>query len=455
MRKIRSLKVHSVVDIRTGKVTTARYLLSQMSEQEKHVLRSLQLGKNKILNYTCPACDQKIFLSGSGAAGKKTYHFKHYANLGDCPIKDDKNLSKEDLLKVMYNGAKESEQHKKLKNWLGSFLTSLENKGDFSNTQIEKRITSLTDRIHWRQPDVSTIYQGKRLVFELQLNGTFVEVIRGREQFYHDEKTFICWLFDDFDHKNTDFCERDIFWLNKSNAFVITNETMRLSEQKQDLFIECNYVNPIIEDNKVKDIWVRCIIPFSDLLLQEGYFKPFYVDSDSARDKLERQIFVPEFINYLLGPARKKFGYEERNVNDARFLRKFDDMRPDLNIPQEFSKEFINIVDALNFLKHGVTDAMFNSYTNIKQYTNQIIHNYSEFGYIYVMAVKKFRPDFKSEELSGKLKDKLEKFWKAYRAAVKEEKPDGQNRSYDAIIGYLFPELIEYLPSNQFPSSQH
>lgn len=445
MRKIRSLKVHSVVDVRTGKVTRARYLLSQMTEQEKHELRSLQLGKAKILNYACPACDQKVFLSGSGSEGKKTYHFKHFANLGDCPIKDDKNLSKEDLLKVMYNGAKESEQHKKLKNWLGQFLKSLEYKGEFSNTNIEKRITSQKDRIHWRQPDVSTIYQGKRVVFELQLNGTFVEVIRGREQFYQEEKTFICWLFDDFDPKNTDFGERDIFWLNKTNAFVISNETMRFSEQKQELYIECNYINPIIEDSKIKDVWVKCIIPFSELSLDEGYYKPVYFDSDSVRDTLHRKILVPEFISYLLGPERKKYGYEEKRVSDERYIRIFDGMRPDLVIPQEFSASFINIIDAINFLIHGETDTKFNKYKNIKDYINHIIHSYSEFGYIFIMAIKQYRPDFKSDELSDKLRAKVDKFWKSYKAAVKEGNPDGQNKSYNAILGYLFPELIEYL----------
>jgi len=448
MKKMQSLKVDNVVDTRTGKVFKSRYLLNQLTEQEKHELRSLQLGHNRILNYACPACDQKVYLSGSGRAGNKVYHFRHFPNLGDCPIKDGKSLSREDLLKYMYNGAKESDQHKRLKTWLGHFLISLENKGDFANTKIEKRITSASDRLLWRQPDVSTTYHGKRLVFELQLNGTFVEVIRGREKFYHDEKTFICWLFDDFDPKNSELSERDIFWLNKSNAFVISAETMRLSEQEQRLYLECYYVNPVIEDKKVKDEWVRCVILFSELLLQEGYYKPFYFDSDSVRDTLERQILVPEFINYLLGPNRKKFGYEEKNVNDARYIRMFDDMRPDLDMPQEFSKEFINIVDAIHFLKNDVTDAMFNSYTNIKQYTNQIIQNYSQFGFIYIMAVKKLRPDFKSDELGDKLKDKLDKFWKVYKAAVKEGKPDGQNRSYDAILGYLFPELIEYMTSH-------
>jgi hypothetical protein len=66
--KIRKLRVHSVVDIRTGKVSPAGSLLRQMTEQQKHELRKLQLGKgkDKVLNYNCPVCDQSVYLSGYG-----------------------------------------------------------------------------------------------------------------------------------------------------------------------------------------------------------------------------------------------------------------------------------------------------------------------------------------------------------------------------------------------------
>lgn len=443
--KTRKLRVHSVVDICTGRVSPAGSLLRQMTEQQKHELRKLQLGKDKILNYSCPVCDQRVYLSGSGTADSKVYHFKHFANLGDCPIKDGENLSREKLMQLMYNGAKESNQHKKLKSWLGNFLKLLESKGDFESSKIEKRITSLRDRMLWRQPDVSCTYKGKRLVFELQLNPTFVEVISGREQFYHDEKTFICWLFDDFDPCNTDLSERDIFWLNKSNAFVLSDETMRLSEQNQDLYIECYYVKPVMEDGRIKNEWVRRILPFSDLSLSEGYYKPFYFDSDAARVELQKSVLVPEFISYILGTGRKELGYHERNAMDAKFIQKFGDLCPKFPMPQDFSKGFINIVDAINFLKHGVTGDMFNAYDNIKQYTNQIIQNYSEFGYLFINSVAKLRPDFKRDELSDKLRLKVMDFWNGHKLAIKEGRNDGQDRSYNSIIGIIYPELSEYL----------
>jgi len=60
-KKARNLKVYRALDVRSGKVSTARHLLNQMTEQEKHELRSKQLGGERILNYACPVTGGLIF----------------------------------------------------------------------------------------------------------------------------------------------------------------------------------------------------------------------------------------------------------------------------------------------------------------------------------------------------------------------------------------------------------
>jgi hypothetical protein len=442
-KRARNLKVHRILDVRTGKVSAARHLLNQMTEQKKHELRSKQLGGERILNYACPVCDQKVYLSGSGFEADKVYHFRHFPNAGDCPLKDGIGPSREDLLKMMYNGAKESDLHKNLKAWLGNFLVSIAHKGDFADARIEKRITSQKDKVHWRQPDVSCTYLGKNLVFELQLNGTFVEVIRGREQFYHEERTYICWLFDSFDPSNTDFGERDIFWLNKSNAFAITKEAMELSEQEEELFVECHYVRPMVVGEDVVDVWEKSIIPFQSLALTDGYYKPYYFDSDSERVKLTEQVVVEGFMDYLLGAERKVLSRIDREARDSQFIRRLRSIRPGLEAPEELSIGLVNIVDAIKFLKEDRTAIQFHPFSNIKNYTNQVIQFYPEYGYIFGKAVKTYRPGFKRDELGDKLKGKIEAFWKELTAAQKAGAPDKQDRSYDGIIGIIFPELKE------------
>jgi hypothetical protein len=113
--------------------------------------------------------------------------------------------------------------------------------------------------------------------------------------------------------------------------------------------------------------------------------------------------------------------------------------------PEELSIGFINIVDAIKFLKYDVTSVTFHSFGNIKQYTNQIIQFYPEFGYIYCMAVKTYRPEFKSDELGDKLRCKLQSFWGELTAAQKSGAPDKQTRDFDGLLGIFFPELLSYL----------
>ena len=436
------LRVYNVLDIRTGKVFDTQRFLAMMSDQEKHELRANQLGEDRILNYACPVCDQNVYLSGAGPSRKKVYHFKHFPQHGDCPLKERHDLSKDDIKRIMYNGAKESDQHKKIKNWIGNFLKGLEPQGDFARVRIEERIKSAEGKKHWRQPDVSCIYKDRRLVFELQLNRTFVEVIRGREDFYARENTFICWLFDGFNPHDTDFGERDIFWLNKSNAFAITEETMRLSEREKDFLVECHYVDPVIEGNIVKDVWISRIVSFSQLMLTEGYYKPFYFDSDAAKQKIARQLLTADFTNYMWGGIRKNLDNRERRERDSSFLKKFAFALKTQGLPDEASSGFVSILDALYFLKTEKVENLNRKFTNIKQFTNQIIYLYPEYGLIYCKAIKKYHPNFKREQLGDKLKKKVEDFWRKLQEEKREGKPDGQNNDYDSILQLLFPELI-------------
>lgn len=434
------LRIHYVLNVNTGKTLDTEALLNSMSEQEKHVLRR-ELAGRRTIKYTCPVCDQQVYLAGTV---KKVYHFKHFPNYGECLLKDNQLYTKEDIKKIIYNGAKESVRHKELKQWLGDFLKSLEPNGEFSECNIEKRITSAKGKKHWRQPDVSCSYNDKRLVFELQLNSTFIDVILGREEFYANEQTYICWLFDSFNPHVTKFGERDIFWPNKSNAFAITEETMRLSEKKGELMIECHYIEPFIDDTVIKDNWISQILPFSELSLKKGYYKPFYFDSDLAREKLKMHTLATDFLSYFFG-TRIKLEPSEQKENDDIFMVKFKNRLQKKNLPNTITTSFINILDALYFLKTGETDNLNHKFRNIKQFTNQILHLYPKHGVIFCMAIKKFLPNFKSEELGSKLKRKVQDFWQEFKTAEEQGKSTKQDKSYNPILTLLFPELKEYL----------
>jgi hypothetical protein len=59
------------------------------------------------------------------------------------------------------------------------------------------------------------------------------------------------WFFNNKNMKKFRFSEKDIFYANKSNAFVITQETMMTSEKENKFLFECCYKVPFIENERV------------------------------------------------------------------------------------------------------------------------------------------------------------------------------------------------------------
>src|SRR5690606_12712370 len=141
-------------------------------------------------------------------------------------------LSKEEIEARKYSNIQESERHIKLKNQLALYLKSTP---FVSNVEIEKRITSETPYLYWRRPDVYAEYNGKSIVFELQLSTTFLGVIIERDIFYRFNNTFIVWVFNFSDNKEyvnfQNLMIKDIYYANKRNAFVFDEKAEFLSRE--------------------------------------------------------------------------------------------------------------------------------------------------------------------------------------------------------------------------------
>ena len=174
---------------------------------------AIQQGIKKLV---CPFCRQPVKIRGR-RDGELSLHFAHVADRLDCPIKTWKNYTKDQILRMKYNGQKESPLHFNLKNLVASKL-SIDSR--FSDIKVEKRFEGVCK--DWRKPDISTKYNGKDVVFELQLTTTFLNVIAERNLFYEKNKTYIVWLFGNKVRNiaNMRFMEKDIFYPNNHNAFL-------------------------------------------------------------------------------------------------------------------------------------------------------------------------------------------------------------------------------------------
>lgn len=281
--------INYIRDYQTGIEFTSNNLLLKYDNdhRERSVIRR-ELYKatkdNEEKQLVCSICNHSLKLSG-GIGTKQKLHFRHYQDHIGCPITTSENKTQKEIDAIRYNGAKESERHLKLKQFI---YNQLIRDNRFQQSAMEKVVKILKEKKSWRRPDVSSIFENKKIVFEVQLQTTYLNVIVDREEDYKSEKTYIMWFFDN-NVNEFRFSEEDIFYANKSNAFVITNETMIESFRQNKFLFECCYKIPFIKNNRIYEKWESEIISFYDLKFDKNNYKVYYYDFDRERNKLEQQ----------------------------------------------------------------------------------------------------------------------------------------------------------------------
>ena len=243
--------------------------------------------------FVCYYCSQNIKINGGIGLGKKVLHFAHQKDKGYCILKTDTELTKEEINRAKYNGAKESPLHFETKNLIKKLI---ELNNDFSNVVIEKVVKSNSNYLEWKRPDIKVIYKNVEVVFEIQLSTTFLSVIVDREHFYKTNQTYILWIFKIFevDDLKQSFKEKDVFYSNNRNAFVLDKGAINLSIQNNDLYLLCHYQKPKIENLKIDYDWCFEYVNFNKLTFDEVNYKIFYFDVSKEEETLYNEILATQ-----------------------------------------------------------------------------------------------------------------------------------------------------------------
>lgn len=287
--------INSVTNLDTGKTIYA----NEFFNQDENIIWSFRekcqdaiKGKRPPF-LVCDTCGQLIQISGGkGVKGKITY-FKHLKDSNDCPIKTDTKLSKSEILRGKFNGQKEGSLHIETKGLIAQFLefNKIENKG-ISSVEVEKISRDNRNYLEWKRPDVTSIFNDKKLVFEIQLSTTFLDVICERQHFYKENNTFILWVFKQFETEadKQRFTQKDVFYSNNRNAFILNEEAIILSQNNKDLYLLCQYQKPKADREKIKYNWESKYVCLSDLTFDETSYKVYYFDVNQEENKVKAEI---------------------------------------------------------------------------------------------------------------------------------------------------------------------
>ncbi|WP_134391452.1 DUF6035 family protein [Flavobacterium psychrophilum] len=266
----------------------------------------------------CDTCGQMVQISGGKGIKGKIKYFKHLKDSNDCPIKTDTKLSREDILRGKFNGQQEGVLHIEPKNLIYDFLClNKETKGEISFAKPEMVNKSERNYLEWKKPDITSVFKEKKLVFEIQLATTFLDVLCERQHFYKENKTFIIWVFKKFEIEadKQRFTQKDIFYSNNRNAFILDQEAINLSNINNDLFLLCQYQKPTANVENIVYEWESKYINLSELTFDEASYKVYYFDVDKAENKvkleIDKKISERKEAEKLLNEEREKIRLQE------------------------------------------------------------------------------------------------------------------------------------------------
>ncbi len=386
-------------------------IFKQRSELEKAYLQHKKL-------WVCPYCRHPVKIRGR-KDGIISMHFAHFADRSECPIKTEDNYTREEILRIKYNGQKEGQRHETLKKLIAEQISR---DGRFTDIKVERRFEGICR--DWRKPDVSAIFNGKKVVFELQLNTTFLSVITERNLFYQDNQTYILWTFD-HKRKNIDmrFMEKDIFYPNHHNAFFIDEHA-----QHNQFSLLCGYERPSIVDGLIKNEWQLEEINFGDLTFSPDY-RAFWFDYEKQKKSLLEEIERNRFLEF--GNLWRFASYEERERLLERYRLILDQECKDFK-----SHELSNLLNALYSIKFK--QVIGYNYAKVIQVLHQYIATDSarnhHFGELVLKAINVYSLKHINDE------DRTKKF--RSKASAYREKKFAQCDKYDPFLKRLFPELF-------------
>lgn len=436
--------INYIRDHQTGLEYTSNELLLKYNDdpRERTIIRR-ELYKatkeNEEKHLVCSVCSEPLKLC-SGVGTRQRLHFRHNRDNKNCPIKTSEKQNQKEIDTIRYNGAKESLRHLELKEFIYSQLVQ---DSRFKQPEMEKVVKILNEKKSWRRPDVSVIFGNKKIVFEVQLQTTYLNIIVEREEDYKSEQTYIMWFFDSSNMDKFRFSEEDIFYANKSNAFVITNKTMELSINENKFLFYCYYKVPYIQNNNLNEEWKSDIITFDDLNFDQDNYKVYYYDFDKEYNRL--QAIVETRILYI---SKNKQIYQkpskdiiESSLNKLEDCDNIDDCKIIENDLKSLFKEY----NAINNSKIVRTIVMLYSIEQQKVFgwendsliwaLNNFFYHNMEYAFLIIkmITIKNLWKDIQNKDEKYAFKRKFNQ-WKV-------RKKDLDEKEYNGLFITLFPEL--------------
>lgn len=434
-------QIDEVLDLNTGEILPAWKAVGNDYEKVLQLRMNLKQGNwSGHPVYACPLCVVPVHLVSMPK--ERRFYFRHEIEDGRCPSKTKGELSGERILAMKYDGTRESAAHIRMKEVIAS---SLRLDPDFSDVQIEP-IWKGAEANSRRRPDVLAVWRGSLPVaFEVQLSTTFLRVIAERRAFYLKEGGLLLWVFKSFDMGKAKLTQDDIFYNNNRNAFAASDVTLEASLRKGRLVLDCIWSEPTIDQGQLTWSQHRRLATFSELTVERETQRVYLFDADGAKAACIADAgdgaMRADFNRYWL---REFQSYDEQAWQSlcARFTARGIDFP---RYPGEHDG-FRAFMDTLFTAREGCPVGW--GHANLVKVAHHVFDQYKgQLWAFKLMLVAHERGDqIRRYDTSRKWRDKkVTAYLAAWAANDTTFAPD---RRFDALIGFLFPQIADSLRSS-------
>jgi competence CoiA-like predicted nuclease len=249
------------------------------SAKEAHAVRE-QYNRGLVDLYCCE-CGQPLHISKSRF---DRVYFKHAPYAKHCILKDSNFSPAEMHLIQNAAGARESDRHKLLKNKIGKLLSITQGVALESLHVDTKYLFSEEDR---RRPDVYCKYNGKELVFEIQLSPLPQRYLLERHHFYKEKGIYLIWILDQFDIHGQSTMEKDIKYLNTYQNFFKLDE----EDQLDHFRLVCDYKEPVLyKERSVVSPWRTKSVSLNEVSYCTNTFQIYFLDYKKSYELKEAEL---------------------------------------------------------------------------------------------------------------------------------------------------------------------
>lgn len=427
--------IESVYDDDTGREISAAELLNG-PEEALHRLRYETTVRHHQGNdrYYCPKCKGSIWPSLARGG-----YFNHYAPADpDCEWYTGKPGSLSEINRERFLFHVESPLHKRLVQFI--YDMTLQDQRFSGSVKDRERVVDLQSG-QWRKPDVWARFRDWEVVFELQLSRTWLKEIVGREVFYSERGTFVVWVFHGFKGFRDFAAAKDIYYANHANALELDHEAEAESLKAGKLMLKAHWYGFEPDESGAFALgWHSQIVDLDELVWDQRALKPYFGDpltrEFSALRERHRD-WLELFEKTWLADREEHVLWEHRAMRKA--WNRFVEFLSHRTLPtSEAAREqqFARAIDQIFAVRD---DRWHFGKENLVAATNTLLEHRGWFTTVLIAAAKAYG------------REKLLEVPSVARKIRRNLGLDGdsggieQAQGYEPVIGFLFPETIEFL----------